>query len=130
MKFSTSVKHAINACLATLNLRLETLTASKREKARLAKLAHSGHFDSQVFPLLESFSSFDGHFILESYLTFRDDCQRLLAQDERRRRYNPINDYFPPADACPTYLMARRVRPNTWLEIGSGHSTGVVRQAI
>src|SRR5436190_1640035 len=105
MALSTSVKHWINLPLAKLNVRLETLTASKLEKERIRKLIASGHFDTPAFPLLKSFASFDGRAILEGYVTFREGCERLTSLSGSVR-YNPLNEYFPPADACPTYLVA------------------------
>jgi hypothetical protein len=130
MGLSTSLKHWINAPLAKLNLRLETLAASKIEKERVRKLVEGGYFAKPAFPILDSFSGFDPAPILDAYAAFRDDCERLLAPGGGPNRYDPANDYFNPADACPTYLVARSFKPKLWLEVGSGNSTKVVRQAI
>ena len=130
MRFSTALKPWINSVLGKFNLRLETLTAWKHENERVRRLADAGHFQKPVFPVLDSFSSFDGRLVLDGYAAFRDDCRRLLTPDGDQRRYNPNNDYYPPPDACPTYLVARLFKPKIWFEIGSGNSTKVVRQAI
>ncbi len=130
MKPSSRIKHLINASLAKLNLQLSTLTASKLENERIKKLADSGYFDKPVFPLLDAFSSFDGKPLVDGYPLYRDACDRLLTYQGDPRHYNPVNDYFSPADACAAYLIARIFKPATWFEVGSGNSTRVVRQAI
>jgi hypothetical protein len=130
MGFSTFLRHWVNLPLAKFNLRFETLTASKLEKERIRKLIDGGYFERPAFPILDSFVSFDGRTILDEYVTLRDECDRLVSPSGNLARYNPVNDYFAPADACPTYLIARIFKPKVWFEIGSGNSTKVVRQAI
>jgi len=39
-------------------------------------------------------------------------------------------DWFPWLDAAMAYAMVRTLKPSTWLEIGSGHSTRFVTRAI
>src|SRR5258708_33455500 len=120
MGFSSSFRHWINVPLAKLNLRFETLTASKREKERIQKLIDGGYFERPAFSLLDSFVSFDGRTILDAYVTLREDCERLVSPGDNLARYSPVNEYFAPADACPTYLIARIFKPKLWFEIGSG----------
>jgi hypothetical protein len=127
---SSRAKYLINCSLAKFNLHLSTLTASKLENERLRKLADGGYFDKPIFPLLNAFSSFDGRLFVDGYGVYRADCDRLLTYQGDPRLYNPVNDYFSPADACAAYLVARIFKPTTWLEVGSGNSTRVVRQAI
>ena len=127
---STSFRHWINLPLAKANLRLETLTGAKFEKERVRKLVDRGYFQEPAFPLLDSFASFEATPMVDAYASFGDDCRRLLAPDANANRYDPANEYFTPADACPTYLIARAFKPRLWLEVGSGNSTKVARQAI
>lgn len=130
MAFSTSVKQWINLPLAILNLRVETLAATKAEKKRVRRLIEGGHFQEPAFPLLESFSTFDAKIMADGYAASRDDCRRLVAGGAGENGYDPTNEYFHPADACPTYVVARVFKPRLWLEVGSGNSTKVVRHAI
>jgi Methyltransferase domain len=130
LKLSSRAKDLINGTLNKFNLELSTRTALTLEHERVGKLISDGYFDRAAFPLLKVFSSFDAGPILHGYTEHREDCRRLLAAGEDPRRYKPINNFFPPADACPTYLVARIFQPKTWFEIGSGNSTRVVRQAI
>jgi hypothetical protein len=130
LKFSSLIRHLSNGLLARFNLQLSTLTAFNLERERVRKLASDGYFDKPTFPLLEAFSSFDPSSIIDGYTAYRADCRRLLISDGHPQHYNPVNNYFQPADACLTYLVARTYQPKTWFEVGSGNSTGVVRQAI
>jgi hypothetical protein len=130
LALSSQLKRLINGVLAPANLQLGTLTASKVEYERLRRLADRGHFERPAFPLLKSFSSLEGKVVTDAYAAYRQDIARLLAQGEGPHRYDPDNEYFCPADACPTYLIARSFKPATWFEVGSGNSTRVVRQAI
>jgi predicted O-methyltransferase YrrM len=129
-RFFTSARRWTNVPLAKLNLRLETLTAPKAEARRVRKLVDGGHFEKPVFPLLDSFSAFDATPILQADAAFGADCRRLLAPGAGSTRYDPANEYFYPADGCLAYLIARACKPRLWLEVGSGNSTRVVRQAI
>ena len=130
LKLSSRAKNLINGTLNKFNLELSTRTALTLERERVGKLINDGYFDRVAFPLLKVFSSFDAGPIIHGYTEHREDCRRLLAAGQDPRRYNPINNFFSPADACPAYLIARIFQPKTWVEIGSGNSTRVVRQAI
>jgi predicted O-methyltransferase YrrM len=130
LKLSSRVRQLLNDSLAKFNLELSTLTALKLERERVRKLAGNGYFDRPTFPLLKAFSSFDASLIVEGYAVHQADCRRLLIPDGQSHRYDPVNNFFPPADACLTYLIARIFAPKIWFEVGSGNSTRVVRQAI
>jgi hypothetical protein len=44
--------------------------------------------------------------------------------------YDPRNTYFPSPDAEILYMLIRFLRPGRVIEVGSGNSTRIVRQAI
>ena len=61
------------------------------------------------------------------------DIERIASGDpslcgERPARFE--QDWFPRLDAVAAYSMVRRARPRTIIEIGSGHSTRFLAQAI
>lgn len=124
------LKHVINGGLAKVNLQVGTVTAARQESQRIQGLAERGHFTAPAFPLLKSFASFDGKLVTEAYAAHRSEIDRLLSPSDDPKRYDPANEYFGPADACPAYLIARTFKPATWFEVGSGNSTRVIRQAI
>ena len=130
MGYSTAVKNLINDVLAVANLRLDTLTASKRQTARTNKLLQRGHFGGPAFPVPASVSSFDPSHMVAGERLCREGYQCLFANHGQPSLYDPKNDYFSPADACVSYIIARTFRPRRWIEVGSGNSTKVVRQAI
>ena len=130
LKLSTWAKHLINRSLSKFDLELGTLKAFNIERERVGELADGGYFDEPVFPLLSAFTSFNASLVIDAYTAYHTDCRGLLISDEDPRRYNPLNDFFPPADACPAYLAARVLKPKTRFEVGGGNSTKVIRQAI
>lgn len=130
MKLSIRLKDLVNSGLAKANLQLGTLTAARQEAGRIQDLAARGYFEEPAFPIVDSFASFEGTLLVNAYAAHRQDIERLLSYGGEPQRYNPANEYFSPADATVAYLLARSFNPSTWLEIGSGNSTRVVRQAI
>jgi hypothetical protein len=130
MGLSGLLKPGVNALLARFNMRLDTLTAATLEKQRIGRLASRGHFDRPVFPLLPAFANFDAQPMLDAHAALAGDCARFIRGSGDPSRYRPDNGFFNPADAGPTYLAARTLKPRLWFEIGSGSSTRVVRQAI
>ena len=59
MSFRSNVKYRMNEWLARLNLKIETRTADRAERARLLNLEQAGHFRNQVFPVLPQIARCD-----------------------------------------------------------------------
>lgn len=130
MAYSTVVKNILNRVLAATNLRVETLTEVRSEKQRIERLAAAGHFERAVFPLPESFTAADVSELLQSvpqyharFDTFRDASQNDVG-------FSFANEYFRSPDAEIFYTLVRRQNPTRIVEVGSGHSTKIARQAI
>ena len=129
MSFSTSTKNALNRVLAPLNLRLDTLTATRAEEDRLAGLTQAGHFEGPPYPL-PALATFEPTDFIAAWSRWKDRLERLASIGDAETGYNPANVYFPPPDAEALYLVAQIHRPRRWIEIGSGNSTRVARRAI
>lgn len=119
----------INRGLAPLNMRLDSLTAERAEATRLRQLAHAGHFERPVFPVLRQFRECDPAPIVEAVRTFEPQFTKFDST-ANTGDYRFVNDYFPSPDAEVLYAMARRFRPRRIVEIGSGNSTLLFRHAI
>jgi hypothetical protein len=130
MGLSTSVKNGFNRVLSGGNLRIETLTASRREEARIKKLETSGQFERAVFPVPESFKKADGSEILAALPQFRTRFDTFGDAGSNDVGYSFANDYFRSPDAEVFYTLIRTQKPARIIEIGSGNSTKVARQAI
>lgn len=130
MALSTTARTAINRLLEVANLRLETLTKARAEEHCVAQLRAGGHFERAIFPvphcikmacvpsILEALPQFQARFN-----TFRDAAANDVG-------FTFANDYFRSPDVEVFYALLRTLQPARVLEIGSGNSTRIARQAI
>lgn len=130
MAFSTKVKSAINRLLAPANLRIDTLTESRAEEERLARLTRRGYFERPAFPLPRSFSEADGQAIFAALPEFQERFDTFRDPTRNDVGFSFANDYFRSPDAEVFYTLVRTQKPKRIIEIGSGHSTKIARQAI
>jgi hypothetical protein len=125
---TTQIKGFINAVLSPVNLRIETRTAERIETARLAELVARCHFAQPVFPILPQFKNCDPSMIEGAIDKFRAETRRFC--DRNREGYCFHNDFFVSPDAEVAYAVARTLRPRRIIEVGSGNSTALFREAI
>jgi hypothetical protein len=130
MAFSTRVKAAVNRALSQLNLRLETLSAERGERARLAALARRGHFSRAVFPVPAGFRQADPAPVYAALARYADRLATFASGDRNPVGFTLDNDYYSSPDAEVLYCMIRDARPPRLVEVGSGHSTRIARLAI
>jgi hypothetical protein len=129
MAITTSIKATLNSLLVQGNLKLDTLTAEKIEADRIRRQIAIGQFREPVFPLLDGMQSFDGRRLAETYAICRGEVDRLMEGAEPAR-FDPNNGFFSSPDAEILYLMVRLLEPVRIVEVGSGNSTRIIRQAI
>lgn len=130
MAFSTKVRIALNKILGAVNLRVDTLTAERREEARLAALSNAGLFDRPVYALLPGMEAFDVTPMAEAYSRYGEDMDKLRVRGGNDVEYVVDNPYFSSPDMEALYLMVRQLAPGRIVEIGCGYSTRITRQAI
>ena len=130
MRYSTFARTILNRLLGLANLRLETLTRQRAEAGRLARLAASGHFDRPVFPVPRSFETADVAGLLQALPPFRERFDTFRDAAANDVRFCFANDYFRSPDAEVFYTLIRTRRPARIIEVGSGNSMKVARQAI
>jgi hypothetical protein len=128
MAVTTSIRLWLNRLLAPLNLTIGTRAAEKAKQAWLESLIGRGQFERPVLPLLAQFEACDPTPILQD-LELHADALRTFSRPPGDH-YGYHNDYFTSPDAEVAYVLARRLRPKTILEIGSGNSTFLFRAAI
>jgi hypothetical protein len=129
MAVSSRIKGALNWCLTPLNLAIQTRTAEKQELARLLALAKRGQFERPVFPVLPQFASCDPTPIFEAIKLHRPETERF-ARPPEENNYSFHNNYFFPPDAQAAYALVRTLKPRRIVEVGSGNSTWLFRQAV
>jgi len=130
MALSTGAKALINNCLSRAQLRLETTTAENNRRRRLTGLEAAGHFDRPAFPAPESFNSPEYKRLLKLLQAYRDRLDTFNDPANNDVGYTFENSYFSSPDAEVLYAVVRSQQPQTIVEIGSGNSTRLIRQAI
>jgi len=129
MPVSSAVKDGLNRLLKPLNLQLGTLTRERTESARLSKLAKKGQFGNSIFPVLPQYAQSRPDTILEWVRRHRAAIDEFSASGDGTR-YSLDNRYFTSPDADVAYAIARESRPRRIVEVGSGNSTMLFREAI
>jgi predicted O-methyltransferase YrrM len=119
----------MNEWLAHLNLKIETRTADRAERARLLNLEQAGHFRNQVFPVLPQIARCDPSPLLAALDEHQLQTSRF-ARPKADGIYSFSNDYFTSPDAEVAYALVRLLQPKRIVEIGSGNSTYLFREAI
>lgn len=129
MAFTSRVKYQINKCLALANLRVETKTAERAEMERLVRLDRAGHFREQVFSVLTQITDCDANPVLKAVEKYEDQTGRF-ARASAVGGFSFSNDYFTSPDAEVAYALIRLLEPAQIIEVGSGNSTHLFREAI
>lgn len=129
MALTTQIKQALNRVLAPVNLKLETLTSDRAELRRLEHLASQGHFDRPICPIPSSFVP-PPDALVETIRASASRFEDFTAEGSNPVRYSFNNSYFSSPDAEVLYAMLRWLRPSLYVEVGSGNSTRVARQAV
>ena len=129
MAMTNKIKHLINTGLGFANLRLETLTAERAERERLLRLERAGHFLQQVFPVLPQIARCDPRPVLDAVEQYRESTSRFV-QAREGGTFSFSNEYFSSPDAEVAYALVRKLHPTCIVEIGSGSSTHLFREAI
>lgn len=120
----------LNRVLGSANLRLETLTAERDETRRLDALVSEGHFDKPVYGAFRASLLMDASRIMETVAAQSLALSKFEAPHLNDVQYSFDNAYFTSPDAEVLYALIGLHRPSRIVEVGSGHSTKVMRQAI
>ena len=129
MAMKSKFRHWANKWLALANLRIETRTAERAEMNRLLDLEETGHFRRQVFPVLPQIARCDPNPLLGELEKYREQTSRF-ARPREDGMYSFSNDYFTSPDAEVAYALVRLLHPKRIIEVGSGNSTHLFREAI
>lgn len=130
MSLTTQLRRAANKLLAPFNIRIDTLTAERAELKRLGALALDGHFEKPVFPILEGFKNCNPAPLLAEVAKHENRFAGFVAGPKGGDRFSLDNDYFTSPDAEVLYAIVQLYRPQKIIEVGSGNSTLLFRQAI
>jgi predicted O-methyltransferase YrrM len=101
----------------------------EREAAQIERL-RSSYSMRPAFPLPATVENFDAEPLRAACETYREGIAALMAGGAAPGLYDPNNAFFRSPDAEILYAMARMLKPRRIVEVGSGHSTRIIRQAI
>src|ERR1700733_14073508 len=123
------IKRWANQRLEPFNVRIESRTAERAESERLLNLEKAGQFGRPIFPILPQFSDCDPTPVLNAVERYGENIRRFSVES-RSPSYSYANEYFTSPDAEIAYVLVRIFKPKSLIEIGSGNSTHLFREAI
>jgi hypothetical protein len=130
MAVSTKVRIFLNRFLAPVNVQIESLTAFRKEQDRLESLVKLEHFSKPVFPLFKNIDNATADFLARKVRDHSDSLNSFHNKEDNEVGYSFSNDYFSSPDTEILYSVVRTYCPKRIVEIGSGNSTKIARQAI
>lgn len=130
MATTTAIKDLLNRALAPIGLKLDTLTAERRELRRLSALEEGGYFDAPCFPLPAALRDMDPEPALRVVERFASRFEDFASESKNPVGYSFDNDFFSSPDAEVLYSMIRMTEPRVIVEVGCGHSTRLARLAV
>jgi Methyltransferase domain len=131
MALSTNLKTWINRnLLKSINLKIDTLTIDRIERTRMETLSMVNHFQKQIFPIPKSMLQSNPEIVYQALLESKDNRSNLRDSALNDVGYTYKNDFYTAPDADVLYVMLNIFQPNLFMEVGSGNSTKVARQAI
>lgn len=130
MSLLTQFRSRANKLLAPLNVRIDTLTAERAEMKRLGGLETAGHFEKPIFPVLNQFKDCDLSLIFAEVAKHEKRFAEFAAAPKDGPIFSLDNEYFTSPDAEILYAIVHRYQPRNIVEVGSGNSTLLFRQAI
>src|SRR5262249_28595858 len=98
--------------------------------ARLEELRKRRYFERPVFPLLHGFTDFNVDNLAVALDKYVSEIEILMRGGAKPGDYDPSNNFFKSPDAEILYLMVRKLTARRIVEVGSGNSTRIIRQAI
>jgi hypothetical protein len=132
VNLTTKIKCGVNSVLEFVGLELITTRKTNAEAARLEQLRATNHWKS---PRYTQGLNFDPEsqlkFISDTLFPYKEDYLSFkLNGNTDDKTFFLNNGYFGSVDAEVLYCMIRHNKPRRILEVGSGNSTRLMRQAI
>lgn len=130
MSLARAVTNYLNRILRGFNVRVDSLTAERAEMKRLSELEVNGHFEGPVFPVLDQFRDCDPSVIFAELANHEKRYRDFATNPKDGGCYSFDNEYFTSPDAEVLYAIVQLCKPHRIIEVGSGNSTLLSRQAI
>lgn len=130
MSLLGACKNFTNRLLSRVNIQINSLTEERLEVTRLIGLEAAGHFEKPVFPVLEQFKACNPTPLFAEVAKHENRFAGFAAAPKSGQLFSLDNEYFTSPDAEILYATVQRYQPRNIVEVGSGNSTLLFRQAI
>lgn len=130
MKPTTRIKHLLNCVLNPLGFQIDTLVKENAEEKRIRVLKDANYFSRPAFPIPDCVATSDWESIVQLLTKHRKDLNKLQNQCDNDVQFTNANQFYHPPDSDVLYTLIREQAPQKIIEIGSGNSTRLSRQAI
>lgn len=130
MALTTRIKMALNKGLHRIGYKLDNTARENDDAQRLHFTERNHGFDQGIYSISSIMEKFDYENLERQFSVHRECLRKLKDPSLNETGYAPGNGYFESPDSDIFYLMMRRFEPKMIIEVGSGNSTMVARQAI
>lgn len=134
MPLSTRIKNGLNAVLGMIGLEISTTRLRIAREKLLEELEKRDHWDTPKYSAGYKFKDENYlQFIIELKSKYADNYKQFHLHDSPHflpSEYFLQNGYFEAIDAHVAYGIVRDYQPSSIIEVGSGHSTKVLRLAL
>ncbi|MBS0210052.1 MAG: class I SAM-dependent methyltransferase [Planctomycetes bacterium] len=130
MPWTSKLKQWLNAGLGLGHLQLGTTRAAERERDRLLAIERQGQFARPVLPLPPAYQHFELTPSLDEIAAHRARFGTFRSAGANGVGYSFDNSYYTSPDAEVLYTLVGKFAPRRIVEVGSGNSTRLFRQAI
>lgn len=132
MAISTQVKNTLNTLLKPVRLQIGTTLEDELETARVRALKERGHWGVPRYGQAVAFDDARHLAFLAEVCSGCREGYMALPQEANGAGdgFYLRNGWFEPVDAEVLYSVVRHYRPQRIVEVGSGFSTRLTRQAI
>ena len=130
MNLLGKLKSLLNCLLKPANVKIDSLTAARREQSRLQALQIRGHVKRAIFPVLENIHQPSVTAIVKQVAASADRFKLFYNASDNPVGYAFANNYYTSPDTEVLYAVIQHFRPARIIEVGCGNSTRIARQAI
>jgi hypothetical protein len=130
--FTSQVKNSLNTVLRPVGLQIGTTLAQRMETERLKGVEQRGQWSRAPYREGLTFNEHNYFEFLQTVCEPRKELYSSFCQtgDPSGPEYFLQNDWFGVVDAEVLYCIIDHFRPRVIIEVGSGYSTRLMRQAI
>ncbi len=130
MALTTQIKKLISKSLKPLGLKIDTLLSERRLNEQLQQLESARYFERPAFPIPEGMNNEQWKTVIAAVSKYRVELAKFRDTAFNDVNFTNANPFFFPPDSDVLYALIREHAPGKIVEIGSGNSTRLAKQAV